>query len=49
MIGDLGDSDFYRAIKGKSVADVLALMNELMDTIYVMNPRLYDGVMHQLL
>ena len=49
IIDDYGDSDFYRAIKGRKAADIWAIMNELMDTLQVINPRLYDGVMRQLL
>ena len=48
-IGDYGDTDFYRAIKGRKAADIWPVMNELMETIQVINPRLYDGVMRQLL
>lgn len=48
-IGDYGDTDFYRIIRGRKAADVWAVMNELMDTIQVINPKLYDGVMRQLL
>ena len=49
LIGDLGDTDFYRMIQGKKYTDVLAVVNELMDTVYIMNPKLYDGVMHELM
>ena len=48
-VGDYGDTDFYRAIRGKKAAEIWGVMNELMDTIQVINPRLYDGVMRQLL
>lgn len=48
-IADYGESDFYRAINGRNAAEVWPIMNELMDTIKVINPRLYDGVMRQLL
>lgn len=48
-IGDHGDSDFYRMIKGRKAADIWAIMDELMDTLQVINPRLYDGVMRQLM
>lgn len=48
-VGDYGDTDFYRMIAGKKAGDVWAVMNELMeDTIKIINPRLYDGVMRQL-
>ena len=49
VIGDYGDTEFYRAIKGKKSADIWAVMGELMDTIQFINPKLYDGVMRQLL
>ena len=49
IVGDYGDSDFYRAIKGRKAEDIWDIMNELMDTIQVINPKLYDGVMRQLL
>lgn len=48
-IGDYGDSDFYRVISGRKAAEIWPIMNELMETIQVINPRLYDGVMRQLL
>lgn len=49
IIGDYGDSEFYRTIKGRKAEEVWAVMDELMETIQVINPKLYDGVMRQLL
>lgn len=49
IIRDYGDSDFYRTIKGRKAVDVWGVMNELMETIQVINPKLYDGVMRQLM
>lgn len=49
MVGDYGTSDFYQTIKGKKSADMWAVMNELMETIQVINPKLYDGVMRELM
>ena len=49
VIGDYGESDFLKAIRGKDPAEVWAVMDELMETVRMMNPRLYDGVMHQLM
>lgn len=40
-----GDSDFAKAIRGKSQRDVMAVIDELMTTLQVMHPRLYSGVM----
>jgi len=49
IVGDYGDSEFYRTIKGRKAEEVWAVMDELMETIQVINPKLYDGVMRQLL
>ena len=49
IIGNYGDNDFYKAIEGRKAAEIWPIMNELMETIKVINPRLYDGVMRQLL
>ena len=43
------DSEFSRIIKDKSIDDVLSVMDELMETLNVINPRLYEGVMAKLL
>ena len=40
-----GDSDFAKALRGKSIKDVLPVIDELMTTLQVMHPRLYTGVM----
>ena len=49
IIADYGDTEFYRMIRGRKAADIWAVMNELMETLQVINPRLYDGVMRQLM
>lgn len=41
------DSDFSRAIQGMETNEVLAIMDELMNTLQVVNPRLYNGVMRK--
>lgn len=43
-----GQTDFAKAVNGKSQADVWPVMDELMSTIKVMNERLYNGVMRKL-
>lgn len=43
-----GDSEFAQLIHGKSQEDVMAVMDELMSTLHVMHPRLYDGVMNKI-
>lgn len=41
------DSDFARAADGKPEEDMWRLMDELMSTIQVLNPHLYDSVMRK--
>ncbi len=43
-----GDSEFARLANGMNVSDVLGLMDELMDTVQVLQPRLYDAVMRKM-
>lgn len=47
-VGYYGDSDFMRAIKGKRQQDVWSVMDDLMETLAAVNPRVYDGVMRQI-
>lgn len=42
------DTDFGKVVNGMEVDLVMAVMDELMSTISVMMPRLYDGVMIKL-
>ncbi len=43
-----GDTDFLDAISGKDPREMWLLMDELMETLAVINPRLYDGVMRKI-
>lgn len=43
-----GDGEFLRAVDGKKISDVLPVINELMQTIAALHPRLYDGVLRRL-
>lgn len=47
-IGDYGESDFLQAVKGKDPAEVWAVMDELMETLLLVNHRVYDGVMRKI-
>jgi len=47
-VGDYGDSEFLQAIKGKNAADMWLVMDELVDTVRMLNPRIYDGVMQRI-
>lgn len=42
------DTDFSRAIDGRPSADIWPIMDELMSTLQVLQPRLYDSVMRRL-
>lgn len=42
------DTDFASAVNGKSAEDMWSLMDELMSTLQIINPRLYNGVMRKI-
>lgn len=44
-----GDSEFFTAIDGRNANEVWAVMGELMETLQVINPRLYEGVMRKII
>lgn len=43
-----GDSDFIKAVNGKPTQKVFSTLNELLQTIYVLNPKLYDAVLESI-
>ena len=43
-----GTSEFYDLIRHKDINEVLSVIDELMSTLQIINPRLYDGVMNKL-
>ena len=47
-IEQYGDSDLLQAITGRETAEIMAIMDELMDAILITNPRLYQGVMRRI-
>lgn len=42
-------TEFGQMLQHLDVSEVLAVMDELMTTLKVLNPRLYDGVMRKLM
>ena len=42
------ESEFARVIDGRDIDDVLPVIDELMDTIQIVQPRLYNAVMTKL-
>ena len=43
-----GDSEFLREIEGRDQEEVFHIMDDLMDTLQVANPRVYNGVMRKI-
>ena len=48
IIETTGGSDFLNAISGREQSAVLPILDDLMSTLYAIEPRLYARVMHQL-
>ena len=46
--GRYGDSEFLLEIEGKNQDDIFRIMDDLMDTLQVANPRVYNGVMRKI-
>lgn len=46
--GYSGDTEFTRVIAGMGMDDLVPVMDELMETLQVIQPRLYNGVMRKL-
>lgn len=48
IIGKYGDSEFMRVIEGKKAEDVWPVMDELLQTIQMLQPRLYNATIEKL-
>ena len=48
LIQTSGDSDFSRIINGRTQQEIIPVLEELMDTLQVIQPRLYTAVMDKL-
>lgn len=48
VVGDYGDSDFLRTVAVCNPAKAWSIMDELMSTLEVVNPRAYNSVMRKL-
>lgn len=48
VIGDYGDTDFLQMIAGMEAAHVWSVMAEAMESLKVMEPRLYAGILRKL-
>ncbi len=47
MLKDYGSSDFLQAVSGKSPFSAWAVMDELMDDLRAVNPKVYESVMRK--
>ena len=43
-----GDSEFLQLAARKNLTEVMSLMDELMESVQILNVKLYDGVMQRL-
>ena len=41
------DSEFWKKVRYKDINDILPVIDDLMNTISIINPRLYDAVMQK--
>lgn len=48
VIQDYGDSDFLLAISGKPAPSAWAVVDELMDDLRAVNPKVYESVMRRM-
>ena len=48
LIHNKSDSEFARTIDGRRQEEIWPLMDEMMDTIHAIHPRLYNAVMDRL-
>ena len=47
-VGEYGDSEFLLAVAGKDPAKAWAVVDELMDTLSLVNRRVYDSVLRKM-
>ena len=47
-VGEYGDSDFLLAVSGKDPAKAWAIVDELMDTLAMVNSKVYNSVMQKI-
>ena len=47
-VGEYGDSEFLLAVAGKDPARAWAIVDELMDTLAIVNRKVYDSVLRKI-
>lgn len=48
-VGRYGDSEFLEAVDGKPIDGVMQIMDELVGSMQVLQPRIYDSVMRKIM
>lgn len=48
IVDNYGDSEFFKAVEGVNAKDAWAIMSELMETMKVMQPKVYNSIMYKL-
>lgn len=48
-VGRYGDSEFLELVEGKPIDGVMRIMDELMESMQVLQPRIYDSVMRKVM
>lgn len=48
IVGEYGDSEFLLAVAGKNPAKAWAVVDELMDTLSLVNRKVYDSVLRKI-
>ena len=49
IVGRYGDSEFLEAVDGKPIDGVMQIMDELVGSMQVLQPRIYDSVMRKIM
>lgn len=48
-VGRYGGSEFLEMVEGKPIDSVMKIMDELMESMQVLQPRIYDSVMRKII
>ena len=48
VVDSYGDTALFTAIEGRNAAEAWVIINELMEALEVLNPRLYNGALQKL-
>ena len=49
VVSDLGESEFLQVCSGKTVGQILPILNEMVESMRILQPRIYDSVIRKLM